>query len=368
MTRAVDPGLTRLHGLRRSLGFVLVLALGGCHTSRTIDETIPADAIARRTDKPPRALSPTATITSDGHLKFVRGKACEMQVYKRVRTYRKTEIGPNLSTVIVGLVLGSVGAVVSATGFSTGNSIPAFGGAGAVALAAPMVALPFLGNETTTKEIDLDEFRASVREERCGNAPLEAERAVLTFQNVRVAGLIDPEGVFTIPLFQFIDAYAYERVRGSASAVIDDSADPIEWVLDAEKLAPTVDGFLRAQRIDASIQDLEKVPNLSGEKFSVALSRGTPYRVALVSVTIRNDGPGTAWGVRARVDSALPELRSRYMYIGRLGPGQTAEPILAIPLADPTLDLQMANLSLMILDAHKTAPNVPLSQPRISVN
>jgi hypothetical protein len=195
---------------------------------------------------------------------------------------------------------------------------------------------------------------------------MSASSGVVTFQDVRVAGLIDDAGVFTIPAFHFIDAFDFVRVRGAVSAVIDDRPESVDWVLDAEQLTPAAAGFFRAQQIDGSIQELDKVPNLSADKFAVALDRGDPYPIALVTVTIRNDGPGTAWGVRARLDSAVPELRNRFLYVGRLGPGKTADPVLAIPLADSNVDLRMSNLTLWLLDAHQTAPNEPLSQPRIS--
>ena len=357
--------------MRSGLSALAVAALA-CNSVSVVQESFPVEPIARRTDSPPISLEPRVEVTAAGDLRFFSPRACEMRIYKREQVDNIRTVRPNLATVIVGLALGSISAVTLATGLAgddPAGSASTWGGAAGVAVGVSLVALPYVGNTTRRTSGETNEFPASTRQELCGKDPVDARSAVVTFQNIRIAGLIDPEGRFSIPVFHFIDVFDFDRIRGSASAMLaDGGASPhsIDWILDAESLTVAQSGFVRAQQFDASVRELDKVPRLNGDQFAVVLDRGDPYPIALVTVTIRNDGPGAAWGVRARLDSAVPELRSRFIYVGRLGAGKSTQPVLAIPLADSTIDLRTADLSLTILDAHKTAPTVPLTRPSIS--
>ena len=105
------------------------------------------------------------------------------------------------------------------------------------------------------------------------------------------------------------------------------------------------------------------MPRLHAGTLRVSRVRRDSDRGVRVALPIINDGPGDAYGVRLSVNTPNPELDGRYIYIGHVPPKTTLEIDTIIPIsedADRALSSDELELSVIVRDAHQTAPDAPV--------
>jgi hypothetical protein len=107
-----------------------------------------------------------------------------------------------------------------------------------------------------------------------------------------------------------------------------------------------------------------KVPELSARWFRVRPARTAEGEPALeIDLRIDNRGPGDAWGVRAVLSSAQPELNRRVLYAGHVPAGDHWQRVQLFPIGPKAEARATARVELTarLLDAHGAAPTRPIT-------
>ncbi len=356
---------------RHAMRLVTTLtALAACHVTTRYQETRRGET--RHEVAPgatPRLLPPSMEVSEDGRFRFVEPFVCAMQSVTEMAAFDVERRRPNVATLVVGVIAASLGAVATAAALAaedgSGSPLAYLGPAGLV-VGIPFVIGPLVGNSTARVPGEVQEVRAASGEAPCGTRPLTGRRATVGWSGLRVVGTIDADGYFEVSPFAFIDAFDVGRIPALVLAIEierDDGKLPLEVVLDAAALAGARDGFFRRIGVDATVEPVRKVPRLEAGPLRVSRVRRDAERGVRIVVPLANRGPGDAYGVRLSVNASSPELDGRFIYYGRL-PAKTAVEIdTVIPIsedADHTLAAADFELSVILRDAHGTAPDAPV--------
>ncbi|HUH01616.1 MAG TPA: hypothetical protein VML75_06450 [Kofleriaceae bacterium] len=351
----------------RSAGLLLALAAVGCHVTSRVETTTFGESREVARDEPPRALEPTVTMAASGRLVFVEPLVCAHDVVAEQRGETLVRTRPNMATVIIGLIGVSLGAVTGVIGLSDDDPAGApatyLGALGLVA-GAPLVIGPFFGNgaervPTSSREIVRDHV-----DRRCGMRPVRAKAALLRHGALQIFGDVSEAGEFEVSAFTFVDAFALHKSSGlelQAELYGDDGGSErrtVSMILDPQSLARGREGFFASVGVDGTIERLSKVPRVAATDLQITrVAQPRPHLE--ITVAIRNQGPGEAFGVRGELSAGLPALTGRYVYFGRVAPGATATATLRVHTQGDAAELDGANLSVVISDAHATTSSVP---------
>jgi hypothetical protein len=349
---------------------VVVTVSGACHVTTRYQETRRGESRRERAeDAVPRALPPSMEVSEDGRFRFVEPFVCSMVTVTDLAMFDVERKRPNVATLVVGVIAASAGAVALAAGLAgedaSGSPLPYVGVAG-LAVGLPFAIGPLVGNSTARVPNGKKELRAPSGEDDCGTKPLPGTRAVVAWSGLRVVGSIDADGYFAVSPFQFVDAFDVGQIPAMVLQIeIEQESGklPIEVVLDAAALAGARDGYFKRIGIDASVEELRKVPRLRAGTLRVSRVRRDSDRGVRLALPISNEGPGEAYGVRLAVATQHPELDGRYIYIGRVPPKTTMEIDTIIQIsddADRALSSAEIDLAVIVRDAHQTAPDAPV--------
>jgi hypothetical protein len=329
----------------------------GCHVTRRSSETIETSRSLRPLPGTAKPLAPEIRLTDDGRLRFVEPLECAAEIAVEGDRYDTVEKQANLATVVVGIIVASIGGVSLFAGLSSDDGdAAAVGGVFGVAAGAPLAIAPFFGREKTREPAGRDSFTKPTSERTaCGDAPIAGDTATIAIGSQRVLGTVDAEGTFSVPVFEFYDAFDIPRLRSlQLTATIHHELVPrtIKTTLDAETLAVKRDGFFAASGIDGSAPPLQRVPSLSFDG-AHAIHDGDAVTVDL---HVANAGPGPARGVRAHVQSRWPHLDGRVLYIGKLAAGADTRPSLRVRVPEGGVPPSTI-VTIRLDDADDTAPS-----------
>lgn len=346
-----------------------LLLLAGCHS--TLHYTDTRQGEVRRVQRPdaPRPLAPAVMVTEAGRLRFVEPLVCRFDTVTDLASFDVEETRANPAALIVGIVATSLGVVAGITGLSAdepADSPLTWAGAVGVAGGVPLVIGPLIGRGTARNPTGVKELRRPAGDERCGERPVAAARARLTWSGLSATGAVDADGTFAISPFDFVDAFDVGRLPALAIAVeLERDGGPValEAVIDAGELARGRDAFFRSRGLDGTvipIAQMTKVPQLETGYLAVALAPGPALRVSL---PLDNVGPGDAYGVRLLVGSSSPEVDGRIIYLGRVAAHAHAVFDAMIPLtAAGAAEVASgdATFSALVRDAHDVSPTTPV--------
>ncbi len=344
-----------------TLVLVACVALVGCHVTRRSTESVESSRSLRPLLDTAKPHGEAVVVTPDGRLRFVEPLVCKAEVVVEGEKFEVVSEQENLATVVVGIIAASIGGVALFAGLASddGDATAAAGALG-LAIGGPMTLAPFFGRSKSRRSIGKTRYVKGTRDgQPCGDKPIAADRAILEIANQRVYGTVDANGEFSVPVFEFLDAFAPPHVQAlRLKVVIPHEIVPrkLESTLDAETLAAGRDGFFRAAGVDAETPPLQKVPSIS---FDNPTATHGDDGVTL-GLTIKNDGPGAAYGVRARTQSRYPYLDGRILYVGRLDRGATATPSLTVRIPDTAVPASTV-VTIYVDDADKTAPSYSLT-------
>ncbi len=344
--------------------------LAGCHvlaqseTTRAIstERIVHAEgAIAHRA---------TLVLTDAGRLRFVEPLECPTEEVVHPHTTIEIATRPNLATFTVGVIAAAAGGVMLTTGlFSrepSGSPYTYLGLAGALA-GLPLTIGPWLDDRIEIRDRDPGVVRRPGPSQPCGERPVLARSATLDVGGLEIRGAVDPDGVFAISPYQWIDAYlAASAPPSEITAVVDGTRGPrtVAAVLDARWLVAHAADFLAHADFDAEIQPLRLVPGIAAGALSVRLVTGTDGTAVHVVLPLRNAGPGDAWAVRGQITApGVPAIDGRMIYVGKLARGAAVSRELEIPVsarAATALRGQTVELSVELRDGHDTAPSTPV--------
>lgn len=309
------------------------------------------------------------TWTDTGQLRFIEPLECPTE--ELVHQRREIEIAtrPDLATFTVGVIAAAVGGVMLTTGLFShdraSNPYSYLGGASA-AVGLPLAIGPWLGNRVEVTDGGETVVREVGPSQPCGERPVAARSATLEAGGLEVHGAVDPDGVFAVSPYQWIDAFgAASAPPSELTAHVEGSGGPrtISTVLDAAALAAHAPGFLGHADFDAEVQPLRRVPGIAAGPLRAGLVGGAAARVRVV-LPLRNDGPGDAWAVRGQLTApGVPAIDGRMIYVGKLARGASVARELEIPVAAgaaAALRGQVIDLSVELRDAHGTAPATPV--------
>lgn len=354
----------------RALALALALAAAGCHVTSRVDTTTFGDSREVPRDVPPRALAPTVTMAESGRLAFVEPLVCGHDVMVEQSTVTLVRTRPNIATVIVGLIGVSLGAVSTVIGLSDDDPAGApatYLGVLGLAAGAPLLVGPFLGNSTERVPTSSQEVVRGRKDLRCGMRPVRAKAALLRRGELQIFGEVSEAGEFEVSPFTFVDAFALHKNTGLELQVelfgdaTGSERRTVSAIVDPQSLGRGRDGFFASVGVDGIIERLVKVPQVAATDLRVTkVAQPRPHLE--IAVTIHNRGPGEAFGVRGELSSRLPSLRNRYVYFGRIAPGATATARLDVSAQAEATQLDAADLTVVIMDAHDTTSSVPFKR------
>ncbi len=341
-------------------GAIALALMVGCHSTSTVHET----TLGKRTWVPQldtaTTLKPRASITPKGQLLFAHPLQCMGDVLVVETTDRVVKTGPNLATLVVGIIATSAGVVFSAAGLSgddPSGSPATYVGVAGLAVGIPLIVGPLWGNTKERHPVGTKTVARGNRRGHCGSKPVPDGPAVVHYLGLEIPGNIDSDGVFSVSPFTFTDAYLLHQMK-VLDLIILGRLDKrnFQTQISASELAARRDSFFAAQKIAGAIKPLHKVPRLEVESFVVHATKHPPYR-AQIDVTIANNGPGDAWGVRGVLSSRDRQLDDRVIYFGHVPPKATQTRQLKVPM---NRRVQAGSgLAITIRDAHNTAPTNP---------
>jgi hypothetical protein len=348
-----------------------VAALGaGCHTIRVSDDVSRGETAYVRRDGPPRVLPARVELTDDGRLRLIEPLVCGRDAATPLEVTRVRRRTPNAATLVVGIVVTAAGAIALVSGAGSddpGGSPLTYGGPIAIAAGLPLAIGPLIGNTTSRTAGEVRELRAPAEDERCGERPVAATRATVTWSGLRAVAAVDGDGVLALSPFAFVDAFAVADAPALALTVTAERAGAgpltIEAVLERGELARVQAGFLAAAGIDATVEPIRKVPRFEVGLLAVRRAGAAGARVVELTLPLRNVGPGDGFAVRLVLSSPSPELDGRVVYVGRLAARSERDVTAALPIsdeADRALSAGELTLSARLRDAYDAAPETPI--------
>ena len=340
---------------RSSFLIAVAIAVNGCHTTSTNTRRV--------SDKPklvPRpgteqAQQPTVVLAGDS-LRFITPLRCTADVTRTRTLYRVTRTGPNIGTVVVGVIAASAGFISGFVGLSSeqpSEALSTYAGAAGVVIGLPLTILPFIGNAESSKLIGSDTVADGTGVAPCGERGLGVGPVTVNAIGATIYGTVDASGTFSVPVFDFLDAFALHEIRGAEFTVHTDR-QRFSTVMHATKLAEGRTPFFARRNVEDTVQPMHKVPRLRIGSIHVQRHESA-FRL---SVHVQNDGPGIAYRVRARVASGDPRLDGRVLYFGHVTARSNAAVSLDIPVRDARSPLT-DGVRVRLLDEHNTAPTTP---------
>ena len=357
---------------RRSIvpAVVAALALAGCHTIVSHEETARGETRRERRAGPPRPLPARLELAPDGRFRILEPLVCGADSVTDLDVTRVARRTPNAATLIVGVVATAAGVVALVSGASAdepGGSPLTYVGPVAIAGGLPLVIGPLIGNRTDRTLVETRQVRAPGEDERCGERPVAAVRATLMWSGLRAVGAVDADGWLAVSPFAFVDAFAIADAPPMAITVevelLGGGQLVVEAVIDQAALAKAQVGFLAGAGLDATAPPIRKVPRLEPEPFTLYRTGAAGARVLELVLPIRNTGPGAAFAVRVILSSPNPELDGRVIYAGQIaahGDRRLAATLPISDLADRALATGELTLSGRLRDAYDAAPETPI--------
>ncbi len=336
------------------------MAASGCHVTHRATDSVEVGRSHRPKQYTARALSDAIRVTDTGRLRFVTAQVCEAEVVIESQEFVTTTKSANLATVVVGVIAASLGGAAIFAGLSADDGGGALA-AGLIGLGAgaPLTIGPFLGRTTTRKPGGKGSYvKGEVPDEPCADAPISAESATVWIGPRRVFGSVDPDGVFSVPLYEIVDLYAVPVQHSLAmSAVLPTVAGPrrVQTTLDGETLARGRDGYVAGAGFDGAIEPLQKVPGLRHSQLSATISQADGIATVVVSFLVENTGPGVGYAVRGVIQADNPHLDGRVIYVGKLPKRESARPAVSIRIPMDAVEPD-ARIALYLKDGHDTAP------------
>jgi hypothetical protein len=343
---------------------LLCLALAGCHNTSRVNESVLGQPRVAEPSGPGRQTEPALLLGEAGTLRLVHPLVCDAAISAEERIYQTTRVEPNLATMIVGVIVLATGVVSGSVGLSDdepAGSPYSWLGAGGVGVGLPLVVGPFLGNHTTRARIDTRTVPRGEKPVPCGDAPVEVEAALLSMGNQWIFGTVS-DGVFQVPVFDFVDAFAVHELP-ALRLEVEPGPDParrFQAVIEAGDLARAREAYFAALGRDGSVERLRKVPSVEATGFTATRTTVANRPAIRFAVRFHNAGPGDAWGVRGEIQATHPAIDGRFLYAGALPAGASATAEVTIPIASPELDVLGAAVQLTPRDAHDTISTVPV--------
>lgn len=366
----------------------------GCHVESRTTTTRPL--AVERIAQPDGAIArrPALVWTPAGRLRFVAPLECPTEEIVRQHATLEVTRRPNLATFTVGVIAAAVGGVMLTTGLfsADASNLYTYAGVAGVSVGLPLAIGPWLGNRTELyASTGAQDVRRPGPSQPCGERAVAARAATLTVGGIQVHGAIDADGVFAVSPYQWIDAYgAASAVALAVTATLELAGGErtVEAVLEADAIARHAAGYLanggaeargeargevrgeargEAQfeaQFEAQIEPFQRVTGLVAGAPRASLAATDAGLAVRVSLPLRNDGPGDAWGVRGHIVApAIAAIDGRVIYVGALRKGAAVTRELAIPVAPATASAlrgQLIELAIELRDAHGTAPATPV--------
>ncbi|HTJ44296.1 MAG TPA: hypothetical protein VL463_19465 [Kofleriaceae bacterium] len=330
----------------------------------------PGDPVITVHEDRARALPPALTVTADGRFRLVEPRLCpttevvEMQGSTLVRTK------PNYATFVVGAILTSLGAIGTGVAISEGHPEDhPIGYVSPIALGAGLVFAigPFVGNSEDRAYDAAQKVERNGKDAPCGDHPLAASKAILTWRGLRAVATVDGEGFLSTSPFELVDAFS--AGRGPAFDVGVDvtmqngDRHAVQSVIAGADLIKGRDAFLARLGVDGRWEQLRKVPRVEPGAIRASRTTVSGQPVLRVVLPLDNNGPGDAWQVRGEIATADPEVDGRTIYVGHLAPHGHTIATVDIPLSDES-DRAIADstleLAITLIDADATTSAEPV--------
>lgn len=363
-----NPRAQRLRAWRVGLVTSATL-LAACHNVTRIEDTRPGAVSFVVDQTTAHGGQPRITITEQSRWRFEIPLLCDGQEFVEQHNSAKVRYRPNVATFVVGVVVGSLGAIATATSWTSdgrGNNPLSYAGPVGLATGGAFMIGPWIGNG----EVEIPgatEKRPRFKGQReCGSRPIAARTAMLEFRGVRVFGTVNDDGEFSVSPYQFVDAFDAGKIPAfdiTATLITAVGTQQLTTVLDASVLASRKQAFLRSADFDAHVEPFRIVPNFDRPLLRASLTTVSGVPALRVVVAATNTGPGEAWAVRAHIVANVPDVDGRLIYLGHVAKGATVQRELLIPLdAAGAQRLRGGELSLSLnfADAYGTAPSVPV--------
>lgn len=316
-----------------------------------------------------RPRKPTLVLTDIGTLRFIEPLECPTEEKVIASTIAETEIRPNLATFVVGVIATSIGGVLLVRGI-TGDDIDSpftYGGAIGLAGGLPFAIGPWIGNRTErVPRGEPTEQRRPGPSESCGDRPLPASVATLTFRGIEVFGTVGKDGTFSVSPYQLVDALDTTRIpTWDITAVVEtpSGARTVQALVEGGALGTRAPAFLVRLETNMKVEPMRLVPGIVPGTLRASLTQTADGPALRLVLPLKNDGPGETWALRGLVTSTTKSIDGRVFYIGHIAKGDAATPELLVPLAQAAADSirnATIELSVELRDAHGTAPSTPI--------
>jgi hypothetical protein len=356
-------------GLRPALGALTAVALLGCHVTYRIPDLRAGETHLVPHPDEGRDLPATLLVTDDGRFQFVTPRVCPTVEVVDMQSSTIVQVRPNLATFVVGVIAAGAGAIGTGSLIATRSSTNPAEAVAPVVLATGLVFAigPFLRTSTDRTYGPVQHIERSRRELPCGQRPVAARAATLSWRGLRARGAVDADGYFAISPYAFTDAFAAGRGQPlDLTAAVELAAGgtaSIQVVVPTAALIAGKDAFLARTGLDTRWETLRKVPRVEAGALRVSRTTDAGQPVLRVVLPLTNDGPGDAWQVRGVIATDDPEVDGRIIYVGRVPAHGQATGTLDIPLSaetDRVLAGSSIELAVSLIDADATTPAGPV--------
>lgn len=342
--------------------------LAACHNATRIEDTRPGAVSFVVDQSTAHGGQPRIAITEQSRWRFEIPLLCDGQEFVEQNNSAKVRYRPNVATFVVGVVVGTLGAIATASSWtSDGRSNNPLSYAGPIGIATGGVLMigPWIGNGEVEIPGSTEKRPRFKRQGECGSRPIAARTALLEFRGVRVFGTVSDDGEFSVSPYQFVDAFDAGKIPAfdiTATLATATGIQQVTTVIDASVLASRKQAFLRTADFDAHIEPFRLVPNFDRPLLRTSLTTVSGAPALRVVVAATNTGPGDAWALRAHIVANVPDVDGRLIYLGHVAKGATVQRELLIPLDQAGAERLRGgelSLSLDFADAYGTAPSVP---------
>jgi hypothetical protein len=363
--------LTRASLLLASIGMV-----DACHIAQRVADTTRGASSLVTDQMTATGGAARITVSDRGRWRFEVPLMCIAQQYVEFQNNEIVTTKPNMATFVVGIVAGAVGSVLTARGvlsdFNRQNPLNYLGPL-SLATGVSFMAGPWFGNGQTDVSGPTEKRPVGKVQVPCGTRPLPGRTAQIEFRSTKLFGTVNDNGEFSVSPFQTADVFDLATMQGwdvRATLQTQDGELSFANVIDVSVLAPLRDVFLAGADFDSRIEPVGVIPMFEPPIVYVSLANVGDEAALRVVLSVTNRG-GDSWALRARIDSSVPEVNGRLLYIGHVGKGQTVVRELLIwlaPQAAAALRGSQLTLSAQLLDAHGTAPALPVRFSGIVLN
>jgi hypothetical protein len=352
-----------------ALSVAVIVGSQGCHTQHRVTQTTRGNTSIVVDQTTASGTGARLAISDQGRWRFEVPLQCSAQEFVELTNNEKIHTRPNVATFVVGIVVATLGGVVAARGFlndNSGSDPLSYAGPMAVATGTAFMIGPWFGNGIEDVSGKTEKSAIGRKMVPCGARPLSGKDAVISFRATRLYGTVNDNGEFSQSPFQNADVFDLPAMKPwnvQAKLTTQEGAIEVSTVVDGSMLAQHKDRFVGSAGFDAKLEPLRLVPQFASPVMRVSLTKVGSDGALRISLKVQNENDGESWQLRARIESSVPDVDGRMLYLGYLGPRQTLQKELLIPLApDAVARLQGAELtvSAQLLDAHGTTPASPV--------